>query len=486
MAADPARPRSRAHALVRTLRGSLRARITAAVVAVVGVVLLFGAVGLVASLNAVLTREVRANATLLATEAARVLESGGDPATSVAGDDVVLQVLGSTGEVLAASPNVRGRPALARLSAGESRVVDVAFDDGTFVVVAVGAAGERTVIVGRNLDSVGESTGALTTLLAVGLPALLLVVAVTSWRAVGRALAPVDAIRTEVDSISAGQLHRRLPKPGTHDEIGRLATTMNSMLERLEQAQIRQRRFVADASHELRSPIATIRQHAEVGRAHPEQTTVERLAQTVHAESLRMQALVDDLLLLARADEHGLSLRRTQIDLDDLVLAEAQRLRAETAPNQGGGLRVDTTGVTAARVEGDQASLRRVLHNLTDNAVRHANAQISLSLGAEDGWAVLHVDDDGPGVPAADRDRVFERFVRLDGARSRTGGGSGLGLAITAEIVSAHAGIINVEDSPLGGARATVRLPLFEYESFSAASADPWNGMGDATEEGSL
>jgi signal transduction histidine kinase len=430
-------------------------RTTAAAVAVVGLALLLGAVALVGSLRAVLTDQVRAAAALRAGEVADALGRGGDPVALVADDDdLALQVLSPAGEVVAASPNVAGQPPLVRLSPGESRVIDVPFDDEDFLAVAVADDG-RTVLLARNLDLVIESTRTVTILLAIGLPGLLLVVAATTWRVVGRALAPIDAIRAEVEEISAAQLHRRVPQPPTGDEISRLAATMNRMLDRLQQSRARERQFVSDASHELRSPVATIRQHAEVALAHPARITTEALARTAHAESLRIQALVDDLLLLARADEHTLRLRRRPVDLDDLVLAEAERLRGG-----GTGLRVDTSGVSAARVDGDPEMLRRVLRNLVDNAARYSRGRIGLTLAVRDGWAVLHVDDDGPGVPAADRLRVFERFVRVDDARARTEGGSGLGLAIVAEIVAAHGGSAIMEDSPTGGARGTVRLPL--------------------------
>lgn len=438
----------------------MRVRTVCVAVAVVGVALLVGAVALVASSHAALVREVRATAALRAAEATRALQAGTDPVAAVAGDDdVVLQVLGPAGEVLAATPNAAGRPALARLSPGQSRAIEVPFDDDEFLAVSVSADGGRSVLVGLSLDAVEESTQALAALLAVGVPAVLLVVGATTWRSVGRALAPVDAIRAEVDSISAAQLHRRVPQPPTGDEIGRLATTMNRMLDRLERSRARERRFVADASHELRSPIAAIRQHAEVALAHPDRLDTGELARTAHAESLRMQALVDDLLLLAQADEHTLTLRRRPVDLDDLVLAEARRLREATSV-AGDSIVVDSSGVSGARVDGDPAALRRMLHNLGDNAARHARSRIALALSERDGWAELHVDDDGPGVPAADRSRVFERFVRLDEARARTGGSSGLGLAIVAEIVAAHGGTAVVEDAPAGGARITVRLPL--------------------------
>jgi signal transduction histidine kinase len=436
----------------RALRGSVRVRTTSAAVAVLAVALLVGAVALVGSLHAVLVREVRATVTLRAADAARELAAGGDPATAVAGDDdVVLQVVDGSGAVLAATPNAAGEPALVRLAPGDFREVDVPFDDDGFLLTAA-AAGDRTVLVGHSLDAVSESTRTLTMLLALGLPALLALVGATTWRVVGRALAPVDAIRAEVDEISAASLDRRVPAPAAGDEIGRLAGTMNRMLDRLERARTRERRFVADASHELRSPIAAIRQHAEVAIEHPGHAA--GLARTARAESLRMEALVDDLLLLARADEHTLALRRRPVDLDDLVLDEVRRLRV------GASLAVDAGAVSAARVDGDPATLRRMLRNLGDNATRHARERIALALAERDGHAVLHVDDDGQGVPPDERTRVFERFVRLDDARDRATGGSGLGLAIVAEIVAAHDGTVAVTDSPLGGARVTVRIPL--------------------------
>lgn len=438
----------------RGRRGTLRTRTTAAAVAVVGVALLVGAVALVASLHLILTREVKTAATLRGAEIARLLESGSAPASVAASDDEesFIQILGPAGDVVASSSQVAGQPAVADLRPGESTDVDVSFDDDDFLAVATDA-GELRVITARSLDTVAESTRAVAALLVIGLPIMLLVIAGTAWRAIGRALAPVDAIRAEVDEISAVELHRRVPQPPGRDEISRLAETMNRMLGRLQQARDRQRQFVSDASHELRSPVAAVRQHAEVALAHPDRTTVEGLAETALAESLRMQRLVDDLLLLARADEHSLQSHRRPLDLDDLVFDEARRLRATTP------LSVDTTAVSAGRVEGDAAALRRALRNLADNAARHAASRVAFSLTERDGWALLQVDDDGPGIPEQQRVRVFERFVRLDDARTRDGGGSGLGLAIVEEIVTAHGGDVAISDGPLGGARFTLRLP---------------------------
>jgi signal transduction histidine kinase len=222
-------------------------------------------------------------------------------------------------------------------------------------------------------------------------------------------------------------------------------------LRPVREAGERQRRFVADAAHELRSPVASIRQHAEVASAHPETTDVGELATTVGAEGVRLQALVDDLLLLARLDE-GAGVAREEVDLDDLVLAEAERLRATTTDE------IRTRDVHAGRVRGEARSLERLVRNLGDNAARHAGT-VAFALAVEDGHVTLTVDDDGPGIPAADRERVFERFVRLDEGRGRADGGTGLGLAIAREVARAHGGDVTLADSSLGGLRAEVALP---------------------------
>jgi signal transduction histidine kinase len=438
--------------------GTVRVRTTLAALLVVGAAMLVGGVMLVAVLRSALTGEVRASARLRATEVAAELQAGTRPQALTVGEaeDLLVQVLDEHGRVVTSSRNVQGLPPVARLRPGASARVDVPIDNDDFLAVAVAAdtpQGRRTVVVARVADSVGESARIVTVLLAVGLPALLLVVAATTWKVVGRALAPVEAIRGEVDEISASELHRRVPDPPGDDEVARLARTMNRMLERLQRAHERQRRLVADASHELRSPVASIRQHAEVALAHPDRTTTAELAATVLAEDLRIQRLVEDLLLLARADDHALPLRRRHVDLDDLVFEEARRLR------DASGLRVDTGAVSAGRVDGDADGLRRVLRNLGENAARHAGGRVGFAVAERDGTVVLAVDDDGPGIPAADRERVLKRFVRLDDARARDAGGSGLGLAIVAELVTAHGGAVSVADSPLGGARVEVSLP---------------------------
>jgi signal transduction histidine kinase len=437
--------------------GTIRAVTTAVATVVVAIALAVGAAALITALRHTLIDEVAEAGRAQAADVVRQLEAGRPPILEVAGsDEQLIQVITPAGAVVTSSPNVAGMPAVVRLEPGRSAQVVTPLDDDEFVAVAEGAEtpdGPRIVVVARALVEVLDTTTVVTRLMFIGLPVLLAVVAITTWFAVGRALAPVEAIRREVDEISAAQLHRRVPQPAADDEIARLAATMNRMLARLESARNSQRRFVSDASHELRSPITSIRQHAEVALAHPDRITAQELAEVVLAEQQRMQRLVEDLLLLARADEH-VPLSRVPVDLDDLAFEEGHRLRSSTSSQ------VDTSGVGAARVQGDVNALRRVLRNLGENAARHASSRIAISLDTRGGDVVLTVDDDGPGIPESERDRVLQRFVRLDEARSRDDGGSGLGLSIVDEVVRAHGGTTTISSSPLGGARIQVTFQV--------------------------
>jgi signal transduction histidine kinase len=439
---------------------SIRVRTTGLAVVVVGLAMAAGMAILVHVFRESLLGELEVSARLRAGELA-VDVGGGLDLRTVHTEDLVVQLVDRDGRILASTPNAAGLPLLARPAPDDAQEVAAPVDPGTFLVVAedVGPEdvgpdpGSPTLILGASTEGVTDTSAAILELVGVGLPIMLLVVAATTWAVVGRALAPVEQIRREVASITAAQLHRRVPDPPGDDEIGRLARTMNEMLNRLEHAQDRQRRFVADASHELRTPVASIRQHAEVALAHPERSSVRSLAETVLAEVLRMQRLVSDLLVLAASDERSALLRRRPVDLDDLVFAVAGDLRASST------LRVDTTAVSAGRVTGDGPALRRVLTNLVDNAARHTRNSVRFALTTVEDTVILIVDDDGPGIPESDRQRVLERFVRIDTARARNAGGSGLGLAIVAEIVHAHRGAIQIGESPLGGTRITVRLP---------------------------
>jgi len=439
--------------------GGVKARITIAAGLVVSAALVIGAIAMVVAIRSILTRDVRNATRLRADGVASALASGAGFETLVVAenDEQLVQILDAKGSVIASSPNVAGDKAVAQLRPGTSATIRTPINDhDDFMAVAFPAhvkGAAYTVIVAQALAHVGEVTGRVSQLLLLGLPLLLALLFFTIWKVVGRALAPVEAIRREVEAISSTELHRRVPEAGGDDEIARLALTMNRMLGRLDAAHARQRSFVSDASHELRSPVASIRQHAEVALAHPETTTTTDLAETVLAENLRLQRLVDDLLLLARVDEHTLQINRRQLDLDDLVFDEAARLRETTA------FKVDTKAVSAARVEADAMGIGRLLRNLVDNATHHANHCISFTLVKHNGSVVLTIDDDGPGIPVEDRGRVWERFVRLDTARARDEGGSGLGLAIVAELVAAHDGSVALGDSDLGGTRVAVTLP---------------------------
>jgi len=286
--------------------------------------------------------------------------------------------------------------------------------------------------------------------LLIGVPLVVLLVAVVAWFAVRGSLRPVAAISAEVGEISATDLRRRVPVPKTGDEITRLATTMNAMLGRVSESVDQQRQFIADASHELRTPLTSMRTQLEVLFAHSERIDWRQATSNVAVDLERMQGLVADLLLLARLEAQPVVDDR--VDLADVV-AECLAGR----PSRSGvTLTSDCSPVT---VTGSHTQLARVVANLLDNASRHARGVVRVSVGRVGVLAELLVADDGPGVPEADRVRVFDRFVRLDEARSVDAGGAGLGLAIVRDIVHAHGGTVSVTSNE-PGARFVVRLPL--------------------------
>jgi signal transduction histidine kinase len=329
-------------------------------------------------------------------------------------------------------------------------------DDDRFRLVALGASSGQTrftVYSAATLEAVDSAAGALIALFSGGVPVLIAGVGLTVWLIVGRTLRPVEEIRTEVASITEEELHRRVPVPEVDDEIGRLASTMNQMLSRLEVSSQQQRRFVADASHELRSPLAAIRSQLEVDLAHPDSADLERTHAEVLDETLRLQRLVEALLLLARSDAGALVASRGTVDVDDVVLEQVSGLIPTTDVS------IDATAVTGAQVAASAHELAFVIRNILENAARYAESRVEVSLVAEHGIAKLTIDDDGPGIADEDRDRVFERFTRLDEARDRAHGGAGLGLAIARDITHHLRGAIEVERSPLGGARFIVTFP---------------------------
>lgn len=320
-----------------------------------------------------------------------------------------------------------------------------------FGVVEVPLSDSAVVVGAQGLDEVEASITALRGPLWLGAALLTLLTGLVAWALTGRALRPVSAIAHRVAEISGGSLHERIPEPESSDEIAELAQTMNGMLDRLESSDQRRRRFVSDASHELRSPVATIRSVTEVAARRPDRADWPEVADDVLAETQRLEDLVADLLQLARADEGRLVTEADEVDLDDVVLAEIGRPRS---------VPVDGAGVGAARVHGRVDELQRMVRHLVDNAARHAASQATVQLRSDGSQARLTVDDDGPGIAPADRALIFERFVRLDQARTRDRGGAGLGLSVAAAVAAAHGGSIEVGQSPSGGARFEVLVPL--------------------------
>ncbi|MBJ7341335.1 ATP-binding protein [Mycolicibacterium sp.] len=316
-----------------------------------------------------------------------------------------------------------------------------------------GPDGRYTVLVGEGSATIGATVWAVVVALAIAAPVVILVSAAATYVLVRRSMKSVDDIRSRVADITTSDLAERVPVPESRDEIAALAITMNEMLARIEAGHNAQRRFVGDASHELRSPLTTIISALEVAVAHPEVLSGELATTTLMPEALRMKALIDDLLLLARADERGLDMSREDVDLDDLAAAEVERLRRDTDLDVRANLE-------PARLTGDSAALSRVLRNLLDNAARHAISRVRVSVWTSPDHVCVEVGDDGPGIAPADRQRVFDRFVRLDPDRSRSAGGAGLGLAIVREIVVAHAGRVTIGDGIGSGTAVTVQLPL--------------------------
>jgi signal transduction histidine kinase len=315
------------------------------------------------------------------------------------------------------------------------------------------ADGVDTVIVISYTEGLRQSVRTVMRLLLIVFPILLLLVGCTLWVLVGRALSPVEKIRQRVAGIGAAELADRVPIPQTRDEIAELAITMNQMLDRLQAAQQAQRQFVSDASHELRSPLATLSATLEVADADVTGSAWHDLRSVMSSEADRMSILVENLLLLARADDQGLRIIPVEVDLDDLMEEEARRLRTSSD------LFVQTS-IIPVRVPGDRLKLSQVIRNLVDNASRYARFTVSLSLEVVGSSAVIMIDDDGPGIPESQRARVFERFVRLDESRDRASGGAGLGLPIVYEVVRGHRGEVAVGTSPEGGCRLLVRLPI--------------------------
>ncbi|GAA2071070.1 HAMP domain-containing sensor histidine kinase [Streptomyces albiaxialis] len=484
-------------------KGSVRTRAALGATLVVALALVAAGFLVVAALRGGLADNARLKAEATAREAAaQVADVTADKAKDVEaldGDDPA-QIVDGRGRVLGASDHLEGRGPVADFHRpDEKKSGDSDGDDGDddadsddderpeadseqddrtlgfpvdddgevtydkdditgrqdFSVVAVQAVTRDgtpvTVYAGASLHDQEQAVSSVTRSMLLGLPVLLVVVAGVTWLVTRRALRPVEGIRREMSAITASEdLSRRVPEPDSRDEIARLARTTNETLAALEGSVERQRRFVADASHELRSPIASLRTQLEVAAAHPELLDVDGAVE----DTVRLQDLAADLLLLARLDA-GERPADARIPLDALVREQTAQRVGDTHP-----VRV-LDPLAEGEVRGSHGQLARVLGNLLDNAQRHAEGAVSVALRREGDRLVLEVADDGDGVPEEERERIFERFVRLDGARSRDDGGAGLGLAIARDVAGRHGGSLTVGASPdLGGALFALRLPL--------------------------
>jgi signal transduction histidine kinase len=428
------------------------------------VALVAGAMLLRGTLQASLTRGVDSSARQGGQEVAALINGNRLPDPVVVAGTLTVQVLGPGGRIVDASPDadrlvplLPPAQAAAAVRTGRAMLLDGRPFGIPYLmrVVAVPADGHEIVLSAAAYTQVNDSMMALGRALLVGPPLLLLLLAGATWLVVGSTLRPIAALRRGAQMVTATGKARELPVPEARDEVRTLAITLNDMLARLDAAQRRQRSLVSDTAHELRSPIASIRAQLEVALDHPEQQDWNQTGRDVLADTLRLSRLAEDLLVLARLDEHQpRSGAGKPVDLAALVTEEAERSTGARVP-----VTAKTTGPCV--VTGEVEGLRRMLRNLIDNALRYAKSGVEVTARREAGEAVLTVSDDGPGIPPADRERAFDRFVRLDDARSRDEtetGGAGLGLAIVLGIARTHGGSARLEGAA-PGLRAVVRLP---------------------------
>lgn len=386
----------------------------------------------------------------------RLLDAGSDPAviTTVLQDESFVWVGSAGGSVVAEGGTIRplDNPIPATVGGVETVTLlveeikpDEVETERMEVRIASGSTRAGTVVLaGAEFESVDKPVGSIASLFLFAVPLIAALVGVLAWFTTGQALRPVEDIRSQAMEISGSTLAERVPVPVAHDEVRDLALSVNEMLDRLEAHDTSIRQFGADASHELKSPVANIR--AMVETANVDDPEWPMIRDRIVGETARLQDLVGNLLFLATHQDGARITTEERVSIDELVFAEAEVVSAS------GRVRVELGGVGPATVSGSRDDLARLVRNLVDNAARHADERISVSVSDDGPSVVLEIADDGPGVGAGDRDRIFERFARLDEGRARDDGGTGLGLSIVKQIVDAHDAAIEVEDSDLGGA----------------------------------
>ncbi|MEO3794569.1 HAMP domain-containing sensor histidine kinase [Nonomuraea sp. B10E15] len=367
----------------------------------------------------------------------------------------LIQVVGPNGQVLATSDAARNLPPLSDVRPTQE-TQDISTTNClpsecvhlSAVRVTI-FADSPVVYAGRRSPDVLD-TRVLDVIVLVQVAVLIALASWTTWLVTGKALRPVAIMRAELDAVRAGDLSHRVSQPPGDDELAQLAWSVNNTLARLERSAEQQRRFASDASHELRTPIAGLRAQLESAQLYPEDTDVESLVSGSLRDTDRLEAIITDLLLLARIGSQ-VDAAKEDVDLAVLVRQELAT-RSDKVP-------VQVELAEGVVVEGVRVQLGRVLTNLLDNAQRHAESRVLVTVSRADGMAVLAVENDGMEIAVQDRERIFERFTRLDAARSRDAGGTGLGLAIARDVAMAHGGRIAVEERA-GGARFVLRLPL--------------------------
>lgn len=457
-------------------RSSLRLRLTVAGVGLAAVIFAIGGAVAITLYSRSATLSVQHDTAQTGSAIASQITSQWlpDPIPMPVGPGVPrVQVLDSRGSVVTGDPSSAAQPAMYLLPAGLSRqqvtIGRLSLTGGTkatvYAIRVRTPGGPETVLAAMPLSGVAARvTEAIDATAGSGAGALL-VVGVVAWFTAGRVLRPVERMRNRAAAITASaDPSGRLPRSGT-DELSKLAGTLNGMLASLERSATRQRRFVADAAHELRTPLAGLTAALEIAQHHPD-IARDTLIGELLAGHRRLSRTLNDLLVLAALDGRA---HDTMLPVDLAgVLTDCSR---RSVP-PGMSLNADT--LERAAVLGSEPQLSRMVGNLVDNALRYASSKVDLSVTASPGWAHISVRDDGPGIPEADRERVWDRFVRLDDDRCQASGGSGLGLAIVRETAVAHGGEASVGNaSPGPGAEFIIRLPLHRAEDGTKALAKP-------------
>jgi two-component system OmpR family sensor kinase len=373
-------------------------------------------------------------------------------------DESFAQVISPDGTIVDSTPQVGARPLLepAELRAAAQGVVKLERGGARLLARPVdGASGALVIVVGASLEERDEALNGFLGELLVGGPIALLLASLLGYGVATAALRPVEAMRAEAAGVSAVEPGRRLPLPRARDEISRLGSTLNDMLDRLERALERERSFLDDASHELRTPLALLKTELELALRNPRShAELEQALRSAAAETDRLAQLAEDLLVLARSDQGRLPLRRAPVSVHGVLSGVAARFgrRAEEA-----GRAIEVDAADGLVVPADAVRLEQALGNLVENALRHGEGSIRLSAVEGDGRVEMHVLDEGGGIPPEFVPRAFERFTRAD--QSRAGAGAGLGLAIAQVIAQAHDGFARAANRPEGGADVWLSIP---------------------------